>query len=130
MLKNPLRCLLIDDDADDQDIFIMATESLDILIEVQTAINGVEGLEKLNTPVLPDYIFLDLNMPRMNGKEFLKEIKRLPVLKEIPVFIYTTSSAEHDKEQTLALGAFDFITKPSSITILANTLNKLLLLKI
>jgi CheY-like chemotaxis protein len=64
--------------------------------------------------VLPDLILLDLNMPKMDGKQCLDELKKDERLSQIPVFIYTTSSQSKDIEYTLQLGAECFITKPSS----------------
>ena len=108
--------LLIDDDSDDQHVFAEALSEIDDSINLFTASNGLEALEALRqtTSRLPDLIFLDLNMPKMNGKQFLKEIKSEPNLQDIPVVIYTTSSANADKEETLDLGAISFIVKPDS----------------
>jgi CheY-like chemotaxis protein len=126
-------CLLIDDDRDDQEIFTLALEKVDPEFRCVIANNGYEGLKYLNNknnPV-PHYIFLDLNMPLMNGKECLIEIKKVPYLKSIPVIIYSTSSLKDDVVQTRKLGAADFITKPPSIPDLSakllnvfNALNK------
>lgn len=116
-------CFLIDDDVDDQEIFAMALDQLDIHFHCIVANNGNEALQKLKREtVLPDYIFLDLNMPRMNGKECLKELKKNERLRNIPVIIYTTSSSKTDMEDTLKLGAAGFITKPFSLKELTNTL--------
>jgi CheY-like chemotaxis protein len=60
----------------------------------------------------PDLILLDLNMPRMNGKEFLAEIKKDPVLSVIPVVVLTTSDVERDVVASYKLGAAGYITKP------------------
>src|SRR5690348_8038759 len=110
-------CLLIDDDLDDQEIFTLALEKVDNEYRCIIANNGYEGLKYLSNKsnILPDYIFLDLNMPLMNGKECLIEIKKHSHLKHIPVIIYSTSSLQDDIIQTRKLGASDFITKPSSI---------------
>lgn len=116
-------CFLIDDDVDDQEIFVMALDQLNIQFNCIVANNGNEALQKLKRePVLPDYIFLDLNMPRMNGKECLKELKKNERLQNIPVIIYTTSSSKADMEDTLKLGAAGFITKPFSLKDLTDTL--------
>lgn len=116
-------CFLIDDDVDDQEIFIMALDQLDMQFHCTVANNGNEALQKLKREsVLPDYIFLDLNMPRMNGKECLKELKKNERLQNIPVIIYTTSSSKADMEDTLKLGAAGFITKPFSLKELTDTL--------
>lgn len=117
-------CFLIDDDADDQEIFSLALTEINEEFECQVANNGLEGLQQLRKfKTLPDYIFLDLNMPKMNGKEFLKEIKKNDRLKTVPVIIYTTSSSTMDMADTKALGATAFITKPFSLTELAETLS-------
>jgi CheY-like chemotaxis protein len=118
-------CFLIDDDADDQEIFALALTQLNEALECQIANNGFEALQLLKkTRFLPDYIFLDLNMPKMNGKECLKELKKNERLKSIPVVIYTTSSSTMDMLDTKQLGASAFITKPFSLTELTETLNQ------
>ena len=107
---------LVDDDIDDQQIFAEALSELDDSINLLTAFSGLEALDTLreSTSRLPDLIFLDLNMPKMNGKQFLKEMKSNSTLANIPVVIYTTSSAKTDKDETLELGAQGFIVKPDS----------------
>jgi CheY-like chemotaxis protein len=72
---------------------------------------------------MPMVIFLDLNMPKMDGRECLKEIKNNDRLKDIPVVIYTTSSHLRDIEETRNLGAKGFISKPSSLVELHTVLN-------
>ena len=67
-------------------------------------------------------ILLDLNMPRKDGREALREIKADPTLKEIPIVILTTSSTEEDKVLTRNLGAVSFITKPASFDELVGIL--------
>jgi DNA-binding response OmpR family regulator len=117
-------CFLIDDDTDDQEIFSLALNQINEDFECQVASNGLEGLQQLKkTRTLPDYIFLDLNMPKMNGKECLKELKKNDRLKTVPVIIYTTSSSTMDMADTKALGATAFITKPFSLTELTETLS-------
>jgi len=117
-------CLLIDDDMDDQEIFALALDQLDNTFRCMTASNGLEALiylkDKATTP--PDYIFLDLNMPRMNGLECLKEIKKLRHLSPIPVTIYSTSSSKTDIAEARKYGAAAFITKPFSLIELTDTL--------
>ena len=73
--------------------------------------------------VLPDYIFLDLNMALMDGKECLKKIREQNHLKSIPVIIFSTSSSQKDKEETQKLGANAFITKPPLVSTLAEKLS-------
>src|ERR1700712_889169 len=115
---NQIICFLIDDDKDDQEIFMLALEDMNIQVSCFTANDGNEALLKFaqDETFLPDYIFLDLNMPRINGKQCLIEIKKIDHLKDVPVIIYSTSSAQKDKMETEMLGATAFITKPSSIS--------------
>jgi len=119
---------LIDDDADDQHVFAEALSEVDDSVDLVTATNGLEALERLrdSSQPLPDLIFLDLNMPKMNGKQFLKEVKNVPRLSEIPVVIYSTSSARMDKEETLALGASEFVVKPDSYGELCNAIRSVI----
>ncbi len=113
---------LIDDDIDDQELFISALEKIDLNVDCKVASNGLEALGKLaNQEVMPNWIFLDLNMPLMNGQEFLKKIKKDDSLKHIPIFVFTTSKNPRTIEEVLELGARKFITKP-------NSFNELLLL--
>ena len=115
MLKEKL-LLLVDDDEDDSFLFREILTEVDPAIKLVTAENGRVALSMLGAEnaVLPDIIFLDLNMPKMDGKQCLEELKKDDLLKDIPVFIYTTSSQSKDIEYTLQLGAACFITKPSS----------------
>jgi DNA-binding response OmpR family regulator len=117
-------CFLIDDDLDDQEIFALALQEVDENFKCLTANSGYEALQKLSfaNSVVPDYIFLDLNMPRMNGKECLIEIKKFEKLNKIPVIIYSTSSSQNDIIDAQRLGASNFITKPFSIAELTDKL--------
>jgi CheY-like chemotaxis protein len=111
------RLLLIDDDEDDRGFFLEALEAINPDIFCVTAENGQDGLTKLlseNPP--PDVIFLDLNMPLMNGRQFLVEIKNHQQLPDIPVVILSTSSDNETKRQTSKLGAKHFITKPDKLS--------------
>jgi CheY-like chemotaxis protein len=126
MKKNT--CLLIDDDPDDRDIFAMVLESADASYDCVTAKNGIAALELLNSNAdfIPDFIFIDLNMPYMSGKETLQEIKRIERISRIPAIIYTTSSYERDVEETKQLGASYFLVKPPSMSRLTKTLSDIL----
>ncbi len=108
------KVLLVDDDKDDifffNDIFSETVKDGILL----TAGNGAEALQLLQKGTIPDVIFLDLNMPVLNGKDFLKEIKQLQDFYKIPVLVYTTSSSSKDIEEVMILGAACFITKSSS----------------
>lgn len=123
-MNRPRTCLLIDDDQDDQEIFMLALSQSGIEMNCNVANNALSGLAQLDQhgSGLPDFIFLDLNMPGMNGKQCLAEIRNRPFLNEVPVIIYSTSSVPADLFETKAMGAYDFITKPPSIKQLTNIL--------
>lgn len=115
-MKKNLRLLIVDDDADDRWFFQEAISEIDDKIECVFAKDGLYAMELLNDPdfILPDYIFLDLRMPRVNGKICLSEIKANDRLKNIPVLIYTTSTDVRESIELKNLGAAHFISKPNS----------------
>jgi CheY-like chemotaxis protein len=118
---------LVDDDADDRLIFTMALGCLHSKIECITAKDGEEALEMLkNETFTPDFIFLDLNMPRVDGKECLVQIRKMERLQKVPVYIYSTSLQEKDREETLSLGATGYFIKPYSTTALVNMFSKII----
>lgn len=127
-MQEKIICFLIDDDDDDQEIFNLALDSIDLDITCITANDGIEALNKLNidSDFVPDFIFLDLNMVRMNGRECLTEIRKLSRLKDVPIIIYSTSSEQKDIIETKLLGAADYIVKPPSISILVQRLEQVL----
>ena len=120
-------CLLIDDDADDREIFSMALSEANPGVECVMASSGFDALEKLK-PVafVPDFIFLDLNMPGMTGRECLKEIRKMDRLDNTPVIVYSTSSVHRDVQETRKMGANDYISKPTSISELTALLTSCL----
>jgi CheY-like chemotaxis protein len=114
---------IVDDDYDDIEMFIEAVAEIDPAINCIKASNGYEALQLLNKgEIIPDYIFLDLNMPRMSGKQCLDQIKKDENFQAIPVIIYTTTRLIEDKQELLELGAERFITKPSNMTTLVKEL--------
>jgi len=119
--------LLIDDDEDDQELFIEAAREISQDIHITVVPDASIALERLKTKaVIADVIFSDLNMPRMNGQQFLMEIKRIPELKSIPVIIFSTSSHSHTIQLVKEFGAHEFITKPGLFNELVSTLRRLL----
>lgn len=116
-MTNPITFFLIDDDEEDTMIFRDMVEECEIPVRLTNAESAREALEMLRRPEvdLPEVIFLDLNMPGMDGKECLKELKQDPGLAPIPVIMYTTSSHSKDIEETMQAGAVGFVTKPSDI---------------
>ncbi|MBS1566651.1 MAG: response regulator [Bacteroidetes bacterium] len=122
-MSSAITCFLIDDDVDDQDIFILALGEVDKSIHCHVASDAADALKRLGSGELqPDFIFLDLNMPRMNGKQCLSHLKKIDFLTDIPVIIYSTSSDLRDKNETEQLGAADYIVKPNSVSALAEIL--------
>lgn len=116
MYKNKV-LFIVDDDEDDINLFVEAVNEIDKTMECFKAKNGEDALARLDAlEMLPDVIFLDLNMPRMNGRETLERLKASDRYKHIPVVIYSTSNAEQDKADTKNLGASDYLTKPDSFT--------------
>jgi CheY-like chemotaxis protein len=121
--------LYVEDDVDDQLLFREALKKVDPGVESLFARDGEDALKVLNElTVLPDFIFVDLNMPNMDGKQFLKEIRRSEY-KDIPVIILTTSTNTKDKIETEKLGAKTFYTKPIRFVELVNILKTALALK-
>lgn len=118
---------IIDDDPDDQDFLIEAIKEIDSSINCYTALNGQEGLRKLETEAIPfpSVIFLDLNMPRINGRKFLELIKDHPRFKSIPIVIYTTSENSKERDELQLLGASDYLVKQSDFTLLKENLIKI-----
>lgn len=107
-------CLLIEDDPEDQDFFISALQNVSSGTGCYAVANGQEALYALQEEgVSPDYIFTDIQMPRMNGLEFLKEIKTLPHLSNIPVVVYSSTYCEEQAMKVKMLGATAFYSKTS-----------------
>jgi len=117
----PITILLADDDEDDRLMTRDALREARLHNDLHTVVDGVELLEYLRnegayknpeTAPWPGLVLLDLNMPRMDGREALQEIKRDPALRALPVVVLTTSKAEEDIVRTYELGVNSFISKP------------------
>lgn len=123
MIKKINHILLVDDDEDDQVFFTEAIEEMDASIHCSIAENGKKALIKLNESAdLPDIIFMDINMPELNGFDCLKELKKCVRLRTIPVIMLSTSVSTRDKTSAIELGAEMFFTKPSSYKKLGSLL--------
>jgi CheY-like chemotaxis protein len=121
------RVLLIDDDEDDQELFLLAMKEIAASVECITLDNARSELTQLeNRALIADVIFLDLNMPIMTGQQFLSELNKRKALSRIPVIILSTSSNNETIKQAKALGAKKFVTKPSNFTELKNILHRIL----
>jgi len=123
-----LLVFLIDDDIDDQEIFEMALKEVQPLARCVFAGDGIFALEKLRSDAsfLPNIIFIDINMPRMNGIQFLSEIKRSSSFYHIPAFMYSTSAEDSIVKECLKIGASGFIKKDVYVDALQNQLVQVL----
>ena len=124
--STPARCFLIDDDLDDQEIFFMALQQFDSSIRCDFANDGSKAIEQLRADEVnaPHCIFIDMNMPRMDGIECLEQIKKMGHLKGVPVCMFSTSADPTLVGKTNAFGAVDFIVKPADITALSEMLGQ------
>ncbi len=108
--------LYAEDDIDDFELFCEVIRSFDPSIECVNAANGVEALKFLEKcERLPDYIVIDINMPAMDGKACLRQIKQDPRIASIPVIVYSTSGAPKDITFCKQLGAIDYLVKPNTM---------------
>ena len=122
----PFVILLVEDEPADAHLLKVALRQTRALIDLHWVNDGIEALEFLRregdyfrTAPHPDLILLDLNMPRMDGREFLAAIKQEPEFCNIPVVMLTTSDVERDIVASYQLGAAGYIVKPVSLTELA-----------
>lgn len=126
--------VMADDDEDDRIFAQEALEEARLANSIDFVEDGEELMDYLhkrgkyengNTPNRPGLILLDLNMPRKDGREALKEIKADPNLRQIPVVVLTTSKAQEDIFRTYDLGVSSFITKPVSFEGLVDIMKTL-----
>ena len=132
-MENPAAdsILIADDDHDDQYMIKQAFANIKFTANVQFVNDGVELMDYLNKRgkfqeralMSPKVILLDLNMPKKDGRECLKEIKGNPNLKKIPVIVYSTSSNPDDMSYAYEHGASSYITKPYSYKELIHTMD-------
>lgn len=120
-------CFFIDDDEDDREFFCTAIQSIDSNMECLFAKDGISAIEKLtnDTHLIPDYIFIDMNMPLMDGKQCLAAINTIDRLKGVPIYLYSTSGNPKLIEEILAMGAREFLIKPTSMNALEHLLKEI-----
>ena len=119
-------CLLIDDDAEEAEIFNYAIEELNRPVKCAVARSGDEAIAYLTQHAgETDFIFLDMNMPRMNGMETLRRLRALPSVNQAHIALYSSSFIEEQKDMLLAMGATSFLTKTGSVFDLQNALFRL-----
>ncbi|WP_456312347.1 response regulator [Pseudomonas shirazensis] len=116
--------LLVDDDADDAEIFMEAVSCVEKEIIFRSEDNPIKALQDLEVSLkLPDLIFLDYNMPLLNGKEFLSRIKSKNKLKNIPVILISTPSEEFVKDLLQKKEIIHYMSKPNNYNELIGMLN-------
>jgi CheY-like chemotaxis protein len=115
-MKDELHILLIEDDQDDVDLFRYALSANDVPCQLEIIMEGDLVAPYLrNFNQLPDIIVMDLNLPRVHGREVLQQIKNDTDFRDIPLVVLTTSSAQEDQKYCLSMGADSFITKPTTV---------------
>lgn len=133
-MSKSIEILIADDDAEDRILILDALKESRLKNTVREVENGEDLMEyllnkgpysdKLKYPT-PGIILLDLNMPKKDGREALKEIKADKNLRSIPIIILTTSKAEEDILKTYDLGVSSFITKPVTFSAMVEVMNTL-----
>ncbi len=125
-----IHIVLADDDEDDRLLFTEAFDELKITTKVNTYNDGVYLMDYLNgeDAIMPNVLFLDLNMPRKSGMECLKEIKANDKFKDMAIAIYSTSASEEDIENTFVQGANIYIKKPDNFKKLKKALSEVVTL--
>lgn len=120
--------LLIDDDNEDQGIFSDAIKEVDSSIEFLSEFNSDQAILHLSEMKKdrPEIIFLDMNMPRLNGKQLLSELKRNPATESIPVVMCSTFFGEMDVREIKRLGAVHHMVKPTRFVDLCQAIAKIL----
>jgi CheY-like chemotaxis protein len=130
----PITILLADDDEEDRMLTADALEESRVVNDLRFVEDGEELLEYLyqrgryagtDAAPVPGLILLDLNMPKKDGREALREIKADPNLRRIPIIVLTTSKAEEDIYRTYDLGANSFITKPVAFASLVEVMKEI-----
>jgi CheY-like chemotaxis protein len=125
--------LIADDDADDRYLLQTAFFEKGYKEKIEFVENGVEVLNFLmnvkrgddNRKYFPKFVLLDLNMPKKDGREVLKEMKEDPELKSIPVIVFTTTKNENEIRRCYELGANTYIIKPVSFDALLSVVENI-----
>ncbi len=119
------RILIVDDSSLARKVLIRALESIGVRPEcIFQAENGVQALEILEKNWV-DCVFLDINMPEMNGIEFCKKIRASQELKDLKVVVVSTEGSEERIQQLKNLGISGFVRKPISLEVLRESINKI-----
>jgi len=122
-MRSLIKCLLIDDDTDDQEIFKLCIRRIGDEIDctvMDDAATAIKVLEE--TDYTPHYIFLDINMPKINGIECLRQLRKIDRLNQTKIFMYSTSAHGKTFDESNVLGAEGFILKPTKMNDLKDKL--------
>ncbi|NML22489.1 response regulator [Pseudoflavitalea sp. G-6-1-2] len=125
--------LIAEDDADDRFLLQTAFEENGLTDPLEFVENGIELMEYLDKVLqnktldmnYPGFILLDLNLPKKDGREVLKEIKQHPELRKIPVVVFTTAKNENEIKRCYEAGANSYVVKPVSFEALVNVIREL-----
>jgi CheY-like chemotaxis protein len=117
-MTRPLRVLLVEDNPADADLTKETLEASGRHLDIVTVVDGAEALAYLRrltpfgTAAIPHLVLLDLNLPKVDGRAVLSEMRKHDELRPVPVVVLTSSDAERDIVQSYALGANSYVTKP------------------
>lgn len=120
--SNPKSILFVDDDADDRDVFGTVLKEVHPDFEYIYAKDGMDALHVLANNPPPICIYIDVNMPKMNGVELLRALSLHHTYSKIPVFVLSAYFEAEDKEKFKRLGAVDYLKKPESYQAFVNLL--------
>jgi CheY-like chemotaxis protein len=119
--------LYIDDDLEDREIFSEAISAIDPSYVCNLANDGARGLKALeDLVVMPDFIFVDVNMPVMSGKQFLQEVKKIPRLRSIPLIMYSTTSQQAEMDAYYKMGAYKVLIKANTFQSICELLSSVI----
>jgi CheY-like chemotaxis protein len=118
--------LYVDDDAEDIEIFTQAVKEIDSTITCMVAQHGKQAIDILHAGLVPDYIFLDINMPVINGRDILREIRKIATLNSMPIVMYSTTVSAGDANEYRAMGANYFMVKPNHYQELCDAISAIL----
>lgn len=125
--REKIKVIFTDDDQDDCNLFAEALERTEINHQLQVFNDGLQLLNHLkDSDDMPHILFLDLNMPFMNGLESLREIRKIEKYKNLTIAIYSTSASEKDQEETFVAGANIYIKKPNDFLVLNKVIKEVL----
>lgn len=120
MIDLPISILVAEDDPDDRLLLAQAFNAVASKADIKFVENGLELLEALRRNASPDLVILDLNMPLLDGRQALQQIRNDPLLREQKIIVLTTSFAPEEEESCRAQGVVDYLRKPSRFSELVD----------